>query len=158
MTDVTYRLAMPSDYEQMSAVMRSASLAAADGDTLQRLLERPEVMEVEAELIGGNQVVVAADGKAVVGFGSIKAEEGNDAKIADLFVVPERWRQGIGRALVAALEREALAWAATRLHVTAHAQATGFYLSLGFEHVGEMKTELGPVASVMAKRIAAVPT
>ena len=60
----------------------------------------------------------------------------------------------MGRMLIEAVERELVAWRATRLRVLANPNALAFYRAVGFEIIGEEKTPLGPVAPVMAKTIA----
>jgi ribosomal protein S18 acetylase RimI-like enzyme len=51
------------------------------------------------------------------------------------------------------VERELVAWQATRLRVVANPNALAFYRAVGFTIIGEEKTPLGPVAPVMAKPV-----
>jgi len=148
------RIAHPDDRLNLIALQRRASLAAATGDVLQQLLERPDRIDLDEEILANNEVIVAERGTRILGFATIVAHDGNDAELEGLFVDPVHWRQGIGRALVRAIEREAAAWGATRLHVLAAANIVPFYAVLGFEIVGEQRTELGPAALLMAKPIA----
>jgi GNAT superfamily N-acetyltransferase len=148
------RIAHPDDRLNLVELQRRASLAAATGDVLQQLLERPELIDLDEEMLANNEVIVAERGTHILGFATIVAHEGNDAELEGLFVDPAHWRQGIGRALVHAIEREAAAWEATRLHVVAAAGAVPFYDALGFVAVGERRTELGAMATVMAKAVA----
>ncbi len=55
-----------------------------------------------------------------------------------------------------AIEREAAAWGANRLHVLANQRVIGFYLSAGFTQIGEQVTDLGPVGLLMVKPVNAL--
>jgi len=70
-----------------------------------------------------------------------------------LFVEPTEWRQGIATQLVHSVLREAKAWGATRLHVTANPNVLGFYEANGFTRIGERKTQLGPIGILMVKSV-----
>ncbi len=147
------RLAEPDDRPQLIEVMRRASLAGNGPEIVRQLLERPELIDIDEEMLANNEVFVAQHGDTIVGFATIIAHEGNDAELEGLFVDPAHWRQGIATALVHAIEREAHAWGASRLHVIANRNVLGFYQSVGFVEIGEQKTELGPVASLMVKPV-----
>ena len=54
---------------------------------------------------------------------------------------------------MSAIEREAQAWGANRVHVIANRNVRAFYEVAGFEVVGEQKTLLGPIALVMVKAV-----
>ena len=147
------RLAHPDDRPNLIELQRRASLVGETGDVLQRLLEEPGLIDIDEELLANNEVIVAEIGSTIVGFASFIAHDGNDAELDGMFVEPSHWRQGIGRALIEAVERELVAWHATRLRVVANPNALAFYKAVGFTIVGEEKTPLGPVAPVMAKAI-----
>ena len=147
------RLAHPDDKLNIIEVQRRASLASETGDILDKLLEQPELFEIDEELLANNEVIVAEIGATIVGFASFIAQDGEDAELDGMFVEPNHWRQGIGRLLIEAVERELVAWQATRLRVVANPHALAFYKAVGFVTIGEAKTPLGPVAPVMAKAI-----
>ncbi|HVY50454.1 MAG TPA: GNAT family N-acetyltransferase [Devosia sp.] len=153
---VDIRLARPDDRLKLVELQRRASLMW--NDVRDKLLDRPELIDeaVPPEMIANNQVFVAHRGAHIVGFATIIAHEGNDAELEGLFVEPSEWRKGIGTALVEAVEREAQAWGASRLHVLANRNVTGFYEAAGFEALGERKTPLGPVAVLMAKPVSPI--
>jgi GNAT superfamily N-acetyltransferase len=157
MKPVEIRLAHPDDRLNLIELQRRASLVGETGDVLQRLLDEPELIDIDEELLANNEVLVAEIGGAIVGFASFIAQDGNDAELDGMFVEPSHWRQGIGRALIEAVERELVAWRATRLRVVANPNALAFYSALGFVPIGEEKTPLGPVAPVLAKAITARP-
>jgi GNAT superfamily N-acetyltransferase len=152
--DVDIRLAHPDDRLNLIELQRRASLAGETGDVLQKLLEQPELIDLDEEMLANNEVFVAEVGDRIVGFATIVAHDGNDAELEGLFVEPSEWRKGIGSKLVHAIEREALAWNASRLHVLANQRVLGFYEALGFSAIGERRTELGPMATLMAKPVA----
>ena len=157
MKSVEIRLAHPDDRLNLIELQRRASLVGETGDVLQRLLDEPELIDIDEELLANNEVIVAEIGTTIVGFASFIAQDGNDAELDGMFVEPSHWRQGIGRALIEAVERELVAWQATRLRVVANPNALAFYTALGFVVIGEEKTPLGLVAPVMAKTITGRP-
>ena len=87
---------------------------------------------------------VAVDGRKIAGFVSCSSEDGVP-RICQLAVDPTMRRQGIGRKLVAAVERDlqkagagivqvmAMGW--TRPFSRPHAETRAFYSALGFEVV-----------------------
>lgn len=153
MSALDVRLAQPDDRLKLIELQRRASLMW--DDVRDQLFERPELIDesIPEEMIAGNQVFVAHRGEHIVGFATIVTHEGNDAEIEGLFVEPSEWRKGIGTALVRAIEREAQAWGANRLHVIANRNVRGFYEAAGFDVMGERKTQLGPIALLMVKPI-----
>lgn len=148
------RMAHPDDKLNLVELQRRASLAGYSGEILQRLLEEPDLVDLDEEMLANNEVMVAEIGAKIVGFATIVAHDGNDAELEGLFVEPDHWRRGIGRALVHAIEREAIAWGATRLRVLANPNALDFYKAVGFVVLGEEKMRFG-LAYVMAKPVAA---
>ena len=119
MSGLDIRLARPDDRLKLIELQRRASLATETGEILQKLLEQPELFDIDDELIAGNQVFVAHRRGHIVGFATIVADEGNDGELESLFVEPTEWRKGVGRALVQRIEREAINRGATRLRVVA---------------------------------------
>jgi GNAT superfamily N-acetyltransferase len=150
---IDVRLAAPDDRLKLIELQRRASLAGNEPEVVRQLLERPEIIDLDEEMLANNEVFVAERGKAVVGFATIVAHEGADAELEGIFVEPAAWRTGVGTALLHAIEREARAWGASRLHVTANRNALGFYLASGFTAVGETRTALGPMAVLMVKAV-----
>jgi len=147
------RLAQPDDRLKLIELQRRASLANETGEILQKLLEQPELFEIDDELIAGNQVFVAHRRGHIVGFATIVADEANDAELEGLFVEPAEWRKGVGRALVQEIEREAINWGATRLRVMANEKAVPFYEAVGFSSIGQQVTPLGPLAWIMVRAV-----
>lgn len=85
---------------------------------------------LEALSTNSREIFVAI-AETIVGFGSI-AEDGR--AIADLFVLPDYTRQGIGTLLLETLEQIALQKQAPRLWVMASLTAQPFYASGGFKY------------------------
>lgn len=151
--NIEIRLAAPGDRLQLIELQRRASLAGSEPEVVQQLLERPEIIDLDEEMLANNEVFVAERGDTIVGFATIIAHDGNDAELEGLFVEPAEWRKGIATLLLRAIEREAAAWGASRLHVMANRNVLGFYEAAGFTEIGERQTELGPMASLMVKPI-----
>lgn len=151
MTPLDIRLARADDRQDLIDLLWRASLA---WDVVrQDLLDNPEVIDVDPEMIARNQVFVAEQGDRVVGFATIVPREGNDAELEGIFVEPSEWRKGIGNALLRQIEREAQAWGANRLHVVASPNVEGFYTAGGFTRTGEQKMPFGPNGLVMVKPV-----
>lgn len=153
MSRIEIRIAHPDDGPNLVELQRRASLASEDEEIRQKLRDNPDLIALDEEMLANNEVVVAEVGDRIVGFATIVAHDGNDAELEGLFVEPTEWRKGIGTALVHAIEREASAWGASRIHVLANQKALGFYEATGFSKIGERRTELGPMASVMVKPV-----
>jgi N-acetylglutamate synthase-like GNAT family acetyltransferase len=152
MTTLDIRLARADDRQDLVELLWRASLA---WDAVrQDLLDNPEVIDVDPEMIARNQVFVAELGTRVVGFATIVPREGDDAELEGIFVEPAEWRKGIGNALLRQIEREAQAWGANRLHVVASPNVEGFYTAAGFSRTGEQKMPFGPNGLVMVKLVA----
>lgn len=151
MSKADIRLAHPDDRLNLIELQRRASLVYED--TRQQILDDPDIIDLDEEMLANNEVFVAERDGQIIGFATLIAHEGNDAELEGLFVEPQEWRKGIGASLLRHVEREAVAWGASRLHVLANRNALGFYLAVGFVAVGEKKTELGPTGILMAKSI-----
>ena len=160
MTNLDIRLARADDRQDLIDLLWRASLA---WDVVrQDLLDNPDVIDVDPEMIARNQVFVAEHGDRILGFATIvprKSDdgetEGSDAELEGIFVEPSEWRKGIGMALMHQIEREARAWRATRLHVVASPNVEAFYLAAGFRKTGEQKLTFGPNGLLMVKAVAA---
>ncbi|MDO8361020.1 MAG: GNAT family N-acetyltransferase [Devosia sp.] len=153
MSKLDIRLAQPDDRLKLIEVQRRASLASSEEEVVRQLRERPEIIDLDPEMIAANEVFVAEIGDRIVGFATIITHEGDDAELEGLFVEPSEWRKGIATALVHQIEREAAAWGANRLHVLANQNVLGFYEATGFTKIGEQKTELGPIGFLMVKPV-----
>lgn len=97
-----------------------------------------------------HNVLVAELSGTVVGFCSVIPSRDQDvpkgvaAEIAALYVAPERWRSGVGRALCSAASNAALSAGFSELSlwvVAENERAVRFYEALGFIPDGEEKVE-----------------
>jgi GNAT superfamily N-acetyltransferase len=107
------------------------------------------VEHVQAHLRdAGSWFLLATDGPAVVGMASAKALRGEDGAgpvipggcfLGYLFVVPERWGEGIGGALLDAVLAEARRRQYSRIHLWTHddnERSHRLYRSRGFSPTG----------------------
>lgn len=122
----------------------------------QMILDHPEVIVLPDDQIADGHVIVAEDADGRRGFAVVLPREDGQAELDGLFVEPDRWRGGVGRAMVDWAEAYAASFGATRLCVIANPTALDFYRAVGFVQTGEMKTQFD-MAPVMEKPVAIKP-
>ena len=141
MAVLTIRTAVAGDLDAIRAVFRRASLSN-EGDRA-ALLAHPDVLVWPDAIAEGRTRVAVSDGGAIAGFASTVEVDGR-LELEDLFVDPDRRRQGIARRLV----EDAVAAARTRgfrdLDVEANPHAMSFYTAVGFVPYGSARTRFGP--------------
>ena len=142
MADPLIRPARLSEQAMLEDLQLRASLVWED--TREDLLANPEVVELPAEQIEGGYVFVAERDGAVVGFGVLLPIDGDEPDLDGLFVEPEAFGGGVGRALVAEAVRRARAMGAPGLQVVANLNARGSYEACGVEAVREAPTRFAP--------------
>lgn len=120
-------------------LQRRASLMWEDDRPF--LLANPDVIELPVAHIQAGFVRVA--GEVPLGF-SVLLPRQADALLDGLFVAPDHWRRGVGRALVADAAARARAAGLLALEVVANGNALGFYERLGFVVTGSAQTQFGP--------------
>ncbi|HJU77008.1 MAG TPA: GNAT family N-acetyltransferase [Sphingomicrobium sp.] len=130
------RLAHPDERDELEALQRRASLALAE--YRKQLEANPDAIHLPPAQIANGQVIVAELEGRVAGFAAVVAGE-----LDGLFVEPDLWGQGVGRALTDAAVHEARRRGFT-LWVVASPTARGFYEKCGFSVEGEAKTRFGP--------------
>jgi GNAT superfamily N-acetyltransferase len=145
---VEIRAARRQDRTELEALKIRSSLAW--GDHVDELLALPEARQVPVDHLPF--VIVADFAGEIVGFATVLPCDGLEAALEDLFVAPELWRNGIGSALMAEVERRARLIGAHSLHVVAGDRARPFYEACGFEVVGTVMTKFAP-ASGMRKNL-----
>ena len=123
---ISVRPAGPADLAVIAEVFRSASLHNERDRPL--LLDRPELLELDAELLERRRVTVAQLDGDVVGFANTTPVDGSTVELEDLFVAPAQMRHGVGRALVADAVSRARADGATAITVAANDHALGVLL------------------------------
>jgi GNAT superfamily N-acetyltransferase len=130
-----------SEQRELEALQRRASLANA-GDR-EALLQNPEAISLPLEQIETGGVFVAEVAGTVAGFAAIVPRDDGDSELDALFVEPQAWRQGIGRALIDRCCDAAGAAGSASLHVVGNPHAEGFYRACGFEKLGTTQTRFG---------------
>jgi GNAT superfamily N-acetyltransferase len=133
---ITLRLARPEEHAELEELQRRASLELSD--YREQLLADPDAIHLPPAQIANGQVIVAELGGDIAGFAAVVGGE-----LDGLFVEPDLWGAGIGRALVDAATHEARQ-RGLALTVIANPRAKGFYESCGFSVEGEEQTRFGP--------------
>ena len=133
---VGLRLARPEERDELEELQRRASLELEEFK--KQLLANPDAIHLPPAQIANGQVIVAELDGEVAGFAALIGGE-----LDGLFVEPELWRRGIGRALIDAAAHEARRKGLT-LTVIANPSARLFYESCGLTIEGETLTRFGP--------------
>jgi len=133
---VILRRARDEEHDELEQLMAKASLELPD--YREQLLASPDAIHVPPAQIANGQVIVAEMERAIVGFAAVVGGE-----LDVLFVEPDLWGCGIGRALVDAATHEARK-RGLALTVIANPSARRFYQSCGFAIEGEEQTRFGP--------------
>ena len=132
---ITLRLAKPEEHQALEELQRRSSLEFPD--YRDQLLANPDAIHLPPAQIANGQVIVAEFAGEVVGFAAVVGNE-----LDGLFVEPEMWGGGIGRALLDAAAHQARLRGLS-LTVLANPSARGFYESCGFSVEGEEQTRFG---------------
>jgi putative acetyltransferase len=121
-----------ADAPAMSALMRRTVRASNAGDysrdVVAHLLDELSPDNVGQRMEGRNVFVTCEDG-AIIGTASFGIAAG---KLHSMFVEPTRQKSGIGRALVAHLERHARSKGYKEIVVSSSLTARAFYEKLGY--------------------------
>lgn len=136
------RPARPEEQEELEQLQAKASLELPD--YREQLLANPDAIHVPPAQIANGQVIVAEMDGSIVGFAAVVGGE-----LDALFVEPDLWGRGIGRALIDAATHRARN-RGLALRVIANPSARRFYESCGFSVEGETQTRFGP-AFIMSK-------
>ncbi len=130
------RLARPEEHAELEELQRRASLELPD--YREQLLANPDAIHLPPAQLANGQVIVAEIQGEIAGFAALVGGE-----LDGLFVEPDLWRGGIGRALINAAAHQARSRGLS-LTVIANPTARGFYESCGFSVEGEEQTRFGP--------------
>jgi GNAT superfamily N-acetyltransferase len=105
-------------------------------------------------LLTRSMFVAEHDDGRIAGFAQLDPVEGT---VEAVYVDPDFGRQGIGRALMAAIEQEALRLRLPRLVLVASLNAVAFYEALGFVVEADVRHAIGGdhriAAKLMSKRL-----
>jgi GNAT superfamily N-acetyltransferase len=138
---IEIRLANTSERKSLEELQWRASLNN-EGDR-SALLARPDAIELSLSMIENDLVFVAEEEDRIKGFAAILLPADGNVELDALFVEPEHWKQGIGRALVEHCSSVANAKGANYLHVTVNTHAEEFYISCNFKAIGTIDTRFG---------------
>ena len=133
---LTLRLAVPEEHDDLEELQRRASLELPE--YRDQLIANPDAIYLPEGQIANGQVIVAEFAGEVAGFAAVVGSE-----LDGLFVEPDLWGGGIGKALVDAATHSARLRGLS-LTVIANPRARGFYESCGFSVEGEEQTRFGP--------------
>jgi GNAT superfamily N-acetyltransferase len=133
---LTLRLAQPDEHEELEELLQRAS--AEIPEYRDQLMLQPDAIYLPEGQIANGQVMVAELHGEIAGFAAVVGGE-----LDALFVEPDLWGHGIGRALVDAATHQARRRGLT-LSVIANPRARRFYEHCGFTVEGEMQTRFGP--------------
>jgi GNAT superfamily N-acetyltransferase len=132
---LTLRLARPEEHEELEALQWRASFEL--DEYRDQLMANPDAIHLPPAQIANGQVIVAEFDGQVAGFAAVVGGE-----LDGLFVEPDLWGLGIGKALVDAATHEARR-RGLALKVIAAPGARRFYESCGFSVEGEAQTRFG---------------
>jgi putative acetyltransferase len=132
MTDVSLRPFVPADLKRCAEIFRVSveELAAEDysADQREAWASTSDDEEAFAARVGGGLTLIAIIDGASAGFATLKGAE----KIEMLYVDPEYAGQGVGRTLLDALTRLAIARGASRLTTEASDVSRPLFEKQGF--------------------------
>jgi putative acetyltransferase len=136
------RAATARDVPAILDLHRASILALCKGPYSDEQLTQwtaPLSAELYAKLLATHQVLVQERGDELDGFGVLDLQSG---LVNATYVAPSRAREGVGSALLAALEQQARARGLARLHLHATLNAIGFYAKLGYIQDGAATNRL----------------
>jgi predicted N-acetyltransferase YhbS len=147
---LTVRPARPGEHDALSDLVRRSKAAWGYDDAFMAL--SAEALAVRPGRIAAGLVLVAErEGRAVGMAGLDPAPEGAPPgvfEISHLFVAPDAFRGGVGRALADAVCALARARGAQRLRILADPNAAGFYARIGAIRAGEAPSDAIPGRSL----------
>jgi GNAT superfamily N-acetyltransferase len=135
------RPALPGERDALEALQRRASLA--NSNDRDALIAHPDAIDLPLAQINAGHVFVADLAGILAGFAAVLPREDEGAELDALFVEPDLWKRGVGRALVDYCAGIARSRGATFLHVIGNPHAEGFYMACGFQAAGTIDTRFG---------------
>ncbi|MBS0337825.1 MAG: GNAT family N-acetyltransferase [Proteobacteria bacterium] len=150
MSQIFVRPAVAGERAALEALQWRASLN--NPNDRDALLANPDAIELPLQQILDGEVFVAEQAGQIKGFSAVVPRTDGDSELDALFVEPECWRHGIGRALVEHAAEAVVATGANHIHVIANPHAERFYTACGFEATGVEKTRFG-IGLLMRKAV-----
>ena len=139
---IALRFGLPQEREALEELQRRASLMWEEYRPY--LLASPEAIELPLAQLTQRRVRVAELAGRVAGFSALLLPRNGVCELDGLFVEPELWGHGVGRALIADALAMVRAEGAGRLETVANPRAEGFYGKVGFAVTGQAETQFGP--------------
>lgn len=119
--------------------LRSKRAWGYDDDFMRRVL--PDMI-VQPEYLVDEHGIVAEDAGVVLGYAIVRVN-GESAFLRDLFVEPDRFRRGVGRALFTEAVKYARERGAARITLGGDPNALGFYERMGMQQIGSEPSIVG---------------
>ncbi|TGL19752.1 N-acetyltransferase [Leptospira mtsangambouensis] len=141
MNKLQVRIAKVSEQKTLEEIQWEASLNNP-GDR-EVLLINPDAIELPIKQIEAGGVFVAEVEGSILGFAAVLPRDDGNSELDAIFVKPNVWRKGVGRALIKRCCTQAKFSGADFLHVVGNPHAEGFYKSCGFELLGTTQTRFG---------------
>jgi GNAT superfamily N-acetyltransferase len=146
MSTLVLRFAELAVRRALEDLQRRASLVY--DDYREALLANPGAIHLPLAQLQARQVRMAElDGQAI-GFTVVLSRDGETYELDGLFVEPDQWKHGIGRALMQDAFAQARAQGAKAMEVLSNPYAEGFYAKQGFSRIGTVRTQFGLAAKM----------
>jgi GNAT superfamily N-acetyltransferase len=140
-SNLRLRFAEPAEREALEELQRRASLMH---DAYRAaLLANPDMIDLPRWQLEASRVRVAERDGVTLGFTAVLPRDAETCDLDGLFVEPDLWKRGIGRALMEDAFALARAEGKQVMEVLANPYADGFYVRLGFVRIGTVTTPLG---------------
>ena len=136
------RFGVPEERTDLEELQRRASLIWEEYRA--DLLAHPDAIQLPLSQLQENRVRVAELNSRLTGFSVVIPKSEGVSELDGLFVEPDHWGIGIGRALITDAVRLARDQGAGAIEVIANPRAEGFYEKLGFHPAGFAQTQFGP--------------
>jgi N-acetylglutamate synthase-like GNAT family acetyltransferase len=156
---IDIRQATPSDAQEACALLRRSIEEGCVADHGQRAeILQPWLSNKTPQTVGAwfsspsNYAVVAVSGQTLAGL-ALLTQAG---KLALCYVMPGQWRQGIGSAMIQAVEARARCWDIAKLHMHSPASSSVFFERLGYINAGKDKACFGLECDFLWKKLDAV--
>lgn len=141
MNHLCFRFGLAEERMKLEELQRRASLVYdAYRDAL---LANPGAIHLPLSQLVEKQVRIAEQGGRVLGFTAVLPRDGAICDLDGLFVEPDCWKRGTGRALMQDAFAQARAGGMAVMEVLGNPYAEGFYVKLGFVQTGTMMSPFG---------------
>lgn len=141
MSDLFFRFGRPEERQALEDLQRRASLIYEEDRP--HLLANPEAIHLPLSQLVERFVRVAEREGQMLGFSVVLCRTAEICDLDGLFVEPDQWKHGIGRALIADAVSCAMTDGAQVMEVRANPRALGFYQKSGFICFGTEQMQFG---------------